>query len=201
MSSHFAAIPRMAEIFCIYQILLVMCSRGEPLLTTLKVVISLTTLLIFYQYIFWKHCFSIASLFTFKSCYKIMVLTHACLCIGWNTRAISCISGPIRGLKVNVIEAGQHTLKTQSDNIAITRLTWMAEAVKIVSLKKCCLLKVFSACWWIKVSNCLISSSSHLQTKGSHTTKSSVKFEACGWNRIEISLTEVIRLWNRKPWI
>ena len=137
--------------FCLYQILLVMCSRGEPLLTTLKVVISLTTLLIFYQYILWKHCFSIASLFTFKSCYKIMVLTHACLCIGWNTRAISCISGPIRGLKVNFIEAGQHTLKTQSDNIAITGLTWLAESVKIVSLKKCCLLKVFSACWWLKV--------------------------------------------------
>ena len=178
-----------------------MCSRGEPLLITLKGGISIMTLLIFYQDIFWKHWFSIASLFAFKSCYKIMVLTHACLSIGWNTRAISCISGPIRGLKVNVIEAGQHTLNTQSDNIAITRLTWMAESVKILSLNKCCLLKVFSTFWWLKVSNCLISSSSDLQTKGSHTTKSSVKFEACGWNRIEISLTEVIRRWNRKPWI
>ena len=50
-----------------------------------------TNLLIFYKQFFWNPWCSILSLFTFKTCYKIVVLTSACLSIGWKPSAIVCI--------------------------------------------------------------------------------------------------------------
>ena len=55
-------------------------------------------LLICYPHFFWKHRFSIISLFTLLSNYKNMVLTSACLGIGWNVSEYPC--GEYRWLTV-----------------------------------------------------------------------------------------------------
>ena len=68
-------------------------SRRSKLLHNIWNSLLGTNLIIFYQHFFWKLWFSILFWYTFKSCYKIMVLTSACLCIGWNTRWVAWSQG------------------------------------------------------------------------------------------------------------
>ena len=52
----------------------------------------------------WKKWFSILSLFTFKSCYNILVLTSACLGIGWNVSGACIIKYFTRPLALIVLQ-------------------------------------------------------------------------------------------------
>ena len=61
-----------------------------------------------YKHFFFKPWYSILFLYTFKSCYKIMVLNSAQLCIGWNISAPLCLPmsafalPPLHSLSANV---------------------------------------------------------------------------------------------------